>query len=231
MLDAFTNYFWQHPVAILVAAIAAVIILIWMTGSGSRHRFITVKRTKETEQLARDVARIASALEKIARQRDTPMDYLNRPVPHGWEATISAGEPVEDPFSAEQGASEQDEQRVEETASPVAADADHQSFTTPISSRSSVSLPNPSARNAANVPSSPSAPAQSNAPASAPSASRESATPRRANPNPPADSAAPARENSAPESGAAQNPFSGTADLLGGKKKLDLPNPLYRPKR
>jgi len=221
MLDAFTNYFWQHPVAIILAAIAAIIILIWMTGSGSRHRFITFKRTKETEQLARDMGRIASALEKIARQLETPTDYLNRPIPHGWEASISAGEPVEDPFSTERNAG-QDEARVEESVSPIAG-AEDQAFIPP---PAPVAPPNPYARNAANAPSSPGAPAQPRAPQNAPVAPRESAPPRRADSNPPADSAAP------PDSEAArrQNPFRGTADLLGGKKKLDLPNPLYRPK-
>src|SRR5487761_1712956 len=82
MLDYFVNVYWAHPVAISAAVIAVIIILVWMAGSGSRQRFIVLKRTKETDQLARDVSRIASALEKIAKQREIPTDYRsegNRP--------------------------------------------------------------------------------------------------------------------------------------------------------
>ncbi|MHB8754947.1 MAG: hypothetical protein ACYC92_08335 [Candidatus Acidiferrales bacterium] len=158
MLDYFVNVYWTHPVAISAAVIAVIIILVWMAGSGSRQRFIVLKRTKETDQLARDVSRIASALEKIAKQREIPTDYVGRPIPPGWEETISSGEPVED----ERGVTE-----VAVPAAVVAAEA-----------RRAIA-PNP-----------------------APVA------------NPPAGT----------------NPLGGTASLLGGKKKLDLPNPLYRPK-
>lgn len=92
MLDSFANYFWTHPIAVAVGAIVVIIILIWMTGSGSRQRFITFKRTKETDQLARDLSRIAAALERIARSQETPTDYVGRPIPVGWEESISAGE-------------------------------------------------------------------------------------------------------------------------------------------
>jgi len=156
MLDYFVSVYWAHPVAISAAVIAVIIILIWMAGSGSRQRFIVLKRTKETDQLARDVSRIASALEKIAKQREIPTDYVGRPIPPGWEETISSGEPVE-----------------EEPAAAVTVPA------------------------------------------------ADGADPRRAvTPNP-----VPAAKPSA-----SANPLGGTASLLGGKKKLDLPNPLYRPK-
>ena len=158
MLDYFVNVYWAHPVAISAAVIAVIIILVWMAGSGSRQRFIVLKRTKETDQLARDVSRIASALEKIAKQREIPTDYVGRPIPPGWEETISSGAPVEE--------------------EPAIA--------------------------AVRVP-----------------AAVEGAEPRRAiTPNP-----VPAANPSA-----SANPLGGTASLLGGKKKLDLPNPLYRPK-
>ena len=162
MLDSFVNYFWAHPMAIGAAAIAVIIILIWMTGSGSRQRFIILKRTKETEQLARDLGRIAAALEKIAKQREIPTDYVGRPIPPGWEETISAGEPIEEHADSSQ--------------SPVGAG-------------------NSAAPKAPVVTETVSAPV------------------------------APSGGNS----GSFGNPLGGTADMLG-KKKLDLPNPLYRPK-
>lgn len=163
MLDSFVNYFWAHPIAIGAAAAAIVIILIWMTGSGSRQRFIVLKRTKETDQLARDLGRIATALEKIAKQHELPTDYVGRPIPSGWEDTISAGEPAE-----------------EHADSSNAAGAGN-----------------------------------STAP-KAPAVTESVAAPA---------AAAPASANSS----SFGNPLGGTADMLG-KKKLDLPNPLYRPK-
>lgn len=206
MLDSFTNYFLQHPIAMAIAAIAVIIILVWMTGSGSRQRSITFRRTKETDQLARDLSRIAAALEKIARQRDVPVDYLNRAIPHGWEASISAGEPVEDAFSEEYEPGPQD--FVSEEVQELPADADHEgvfpagapSAAQPIAAR---------AQAAASGPKNSPAPVPPNSKAPSPNAN----APREP---------APAR---------GRNPLGGTADLLGGKKKLDLPNPLYRPKR
>ncbi|MGH9732366.1 MAG: hypothetical protein ACRD4A_11755 [Candidatus Acidiferrales bacterium] len=166
MLDYFVNAYWAHPVAISAAVIAVIIILMWMAGSGSRQRFIVLKRTKETEQLARDVSRIASALEKIAKQREIPTDYVGRPIPPGWEDMISSGEPV-----------------VEEPATPVMAG------------------------NAAAARSEEVVVAEDN---------DTQRAPKRAT-------------NISPSSGFV-NPLRGTESLLGGKKKLDLPNPLYRPK-
>ncbi|HEV2287395.1 MAG TPA: hypothetical protein VGR81_00415 [Candidatus Acidoferrales bacterium] len=163
MLDSFVNYFWAHPMAIGAAAIAVIIILVWMTGSGSRQRFIVLKRTKETEQLTRDLGRIAAALEKIAKQHELPTDYVGRPIPTGWEETISAGEPVE-----------------EHADSSHAAGAGNSSTPKAPAVTETVAAPVP---------------------------------------------AAPASANS----GGFRNPLGGTADMLG-KKKLDLPNPLYRPK-
>jgi hypothetical protein len=155
MLDSLTNYFWQHPIAMAIAAIGLIIVLIWMTGSGSRQRFISFQRTKETDQLARDLSRIAAALERIARNQETPTDYVGRSIPPAWESTISAGPPAE------------------ESPEPAAA-----------------------------VP--------------------ENGEPRA--PAPPAPS--PARESGGRSFA---NPL-GDAESLLGKKKLDLPNPLYRPK-
>lgn len=170
MLDSLTNYFWSHPIAMVGAAIIAIIVLIWMTGSGSRQRFISLKRTKETDQLARDLSRIAAALERIARNQETPMDYVGRPIPPGWEENISAGE------ASEEGANEP------EAAIPV--NGEHVPVGAPAN--------------------------QTESPPAAP---------------PPASN--PAREATV---GGHANPLGRTADLLGGKKKLDLPNPLYRPK-
>ncbi|HLW44081.1 MAG TPA: hypothetical protein VKS00_06290 [Candidatus Acidoferrales bacterium] len=167
MLDYLVNAYGSHPVAISAAVIAVIIVLIWMAGSGSRQRFIVLKRTKETDQLARDISRIASALEKIAKQHEIPTDYVGRPIPPGWEDMISSGEPAEE----------------EPSTAPVMAG------------------------NAAAVKREEVAAAErSDAPA----------TPKRA-----------ANTNS---SSGFVNPLGGTASLLGGKKKLDLPNPLYRPK-
>lgn len=162
MLDSLTNYFWQHPIGVALAALATIIILIWMTGSGSRQRFITFQRTKETDQLARDLSRIAAALERIARNQEIPSDYVGRPIPPAWESTICAG-----PSSEE----------VPEQAAPANGE--------------------------------PRMPAAEDASMSAAAAS-----------------------SSARESRAASfaNPLGGTSDLLGNKKKLDIPNPLYRPK-
>jgi hypothetical protein len=165
MLDYFVNTYWAHPVAVSAAVIAVIIVLIWMAGSGSRQRFIVLRRTKETEQLARDISRIASALEKIAKQREIPTDYVGRPIPPGWEDMISSGEPV-----------------VDEPATPVMAG-------------------NGAARNEEAVV------AEGNDTQGAPK--------RAADINP---------------SSGFVNPLRGTESLLGGKKKLDLPNPLYRPK-
>lgn len=186
MLDSFANYFWTHPVAIAGAAIAVIIILIWMTGSGSRQRFITFKRTKETDQLARDLSRIAAALERIARSQETPTDYVGRPIPPGWEENISAGEPSEDVVP-----------QTPATANPESVEA-------------AMATDAPGYATHGDGGRSQAAAQQSNAPAAHP-----------ANAAPP-----PARENQ-PASGA--NSLGRTADLLG-KKKLDLPNPLYRPK-
>lgn len=167
MLDYFVNIYWAHPVAVSAAVIAVIIVLIWMAGSGSRQRFIILKKTKETDLLARDISRIASALEKIAKQREIPTDYVGRPIPPGWEDMISSGEPSEE----------------EPLTAPVMAG-------------------NAAAAKSADV-----------------AAAERDDTPgtakRAANTNPSSVSA---------------NPLGGTASLLGGKKKLDLPNPLYRPK-
>lgn len=190
MLDSFANYFWTHPVAIAVGAIAVIIILIWMTGSGSRQRFITFKRTKETDQLARDLSRIAAALERIARSQETPTDYVGRPIPTGWEESISAGEP-----------SEEVSPQTPATASQEAIEA----ITEDIHG-------NGIDHNSADLRTNPGVP-------------REAAT------NSPAHAAPvappPAREN---QPASFTNPLGRTADLLGKKKKLDIPNPLYRPK-
>jgi hypothetical protein len=177
MLDAFTNYFWQHPIAVVAGLIAVIIVLIWMTGSGSRQRFVTFKRTKETDQLARDLSRIAAALERIARNQETPTDYVGRPIPPSWESTISAGESAEG-RTEQHVAPHDDGEPTVPVGAPVAVDR----------------------AEASNAP----APAV-NSPA-APAATRETS----------------------PDSFV--NPLGGTAGLLGGKKKLDLPNPLYRPK-
>ena len=166
MLDYFVNTYWAHPVAVSAAVIAVIIVLIWMAGSGSRQRFIILKRTKETDQLARDISRIASALEKIAKQREIPTDYVGRPIPPGWEDMISSGEPAEE----------------EPSAAPVMAG-------------------NAAAKSEEVV-----------------------ATERDDSPGAPKRAA-----NTNPSSGFV-NPLRGTESLLGGKKKLDLPNPLYRPK-
>lgn len=187
MLDSFTNYFWQHPVAIVAGVVAVVILLIWMTGSGSRQRFVTFKRTKETDQLARDLSRIAAALERIARHQETPHDYVGRPIPVGWEDSISAGAPSEEGALHSEMPAGNGEPNV-----PVGAseNADQESVAPP---ESVASEARPSAKAAAS-------------------------------PNGPNS----ARENS---STSFVNPLGGTAGLLGGKKKLDLPNPLYRPKK
>ena len=185
MLDSFTNYFWQHPVAIVAAVVAVVIILIWMTGSGSRQRFVSFKRTKETDQLARDLSRIAAALERIARHQETPHDYVGRPIPVGWEDAISAGPPSEEGAVHSEMPPGNGEPSVHAGAQP-AAGHDHDA-------QQSAPPEPPPTTNAA---------AGSNGPSSA-------------------------REDS---SASSINPLGGTAGLLGGKKKLDLPNPLYRPK-
>jgi len=166
MLDYLVNVYWAHPVAVSAAVIAVIIVLIWMAGSGSRQRFIILKRTKETELLARDISRIASALEKIAKQREIPTDYVGRPIPPGWEDMISSGEPVEEDAST----------------APVMA-------------------------------------------GNAAAAKSEDAAAKR---NDGAD--APKRAANANPSSGFVNRLRGTESLLGGKKKLDLPNPLYRPK-
>lgn len=167
MLDYLVNTYWAHPVTVSAAVIAVIIVLIWMAGSGSRQRFIILKRTKETDQLARDIGRIASALEKIAKQREIPTDYVGRPIPQGWEDMISSGEPSDE----------------EPSTAPVVA-----------------------GNTAAAASEDAAAAERSNGPG----------TPKRA-------------ANTNPSPGFA-NPLGGTASLLGGRKKLDLPNPLYRPK-
>jgi hypothetical protein len=164
MLDSLTNYFWQHPVAIVCAAVAAIIVLIWMTGSGSRQRFISFNRSKEVDQLSRDLSRIAAALERIARTQEsqpTPADYLGRPAPAGWEGSARSSESADE------------------------------------------------APQIVNVP-----------PNGEPDFSREAS-----------DAADRAESSARTPSGSVVNPLGGTAGLLGGKKKLDLPNPLYRPKQ
>ena len=166
MLDYLVNVYWTHPVAVSAAVIAVIIVLIWMAGSGSRQRFIILKKTKETDQLARDISRIASALEKMAKQREIPMDYVGRPIPPGWEDMISSGEPAEEEPS---------------TASVMAGNTA--------------------------------------------AAKGEDAPAKRAD-----TAEAPKRAVNANPCSGFVNPLRGTESLLGGKKKLDLPNPLYRPK-
>lgn len=183
MLDSFANYFWTHPVAIAAGAIAVIIILIWMTGSGSRQRFISFKRTKETDQLARDLSRIAAALERIARSQETPMDYVGRPIPAGWEDSISAGEPSEASHSHAPATA---------NAETVAAAMVSESRRESAQRESAASHANLPGAHPANGPAAP-ASAREDQPANLP------------------------------------NPLGRTADPLG-KKKLDLPNPLYRPK-
>lgn len=173
--------------AIAAGAIAVIIILIWMTGSGSRQRFITFKRTKETDQLARDLSRIAAALERIAKSQETPMDYVGRPIPPGWEENISAGEP-----------SEEGRPHAPATANPDAVEAAIAAETHGNGTE------------------------------------HDSAAPRGVQPGaqaPAANSAAAHSDNGPRQNQPASftNPLGPTADLLG-KKKLDLPNPLYRPK-
>lgn len=170
MLDSLTNYFWSHPIAMVGLVITVIIVLIWMTGSGSRQRFITFKRTKETDQLARDLSRIAAALERIARSQEMPMDYVGRPIPPGFDENISAGEASEEGPHEPAAARPVNGERV-----PVGAPAGHGE-----------------------------APPGAVSPTS----------------NPPHES----------NSGSFRNPLGRTADMIGGKKKLDLPNPLYRPK-
>ena len=163
MLQDLVNYYWAHPVGVTVGIIAVILILIWMSGSGSRQRFITVKRTKETEQLARDLTRIANSLERIAKSYEMPPDYLGRPIPPGYEETI-----VRNHADANEGPPAR--RLVEpggESTSPAAAD---------------------------------------------------SSEPKRA------------PEPDAAVASSSANPLGGTASLLGNKKKLNLPNPLYRPK-
>jgi hypothetical protein len=141
MLQELVNYYWAHPVAVTAAVIGGILILVWMSGSGSRRRFVELKRTKESDQIARDLSRVASALERIAKSYEMPADFVGRPIPPGFEETIAMNHA-----------------RGEE--------------------------PSPSTG---------------------------------------ADSSAAAVDTSA-------NPLGGTASLLGDKKKLNLPNPLYRPK-
>ncbi|HEV2490939.1 MAG TPA: hypothetical protein VGT03_14125 [Candidatus Acidoferrales bacterium] len=141
MLQELVNYYWAHPIAVTAAVIALVLILIWMSGSGSRRRIVELKRTKESEQIARDLSRVASALERIAKSYEMPADFVGRPIPPGFEDTIAKN-------------------------------------------HANVGEPSPLAG---------------------------------------ADSSAAAADTSA-------NPLGGTASLLGDKKKLNLPNPLYRPK-
>jgi hypothetical protein len=88
MLQGLANYYWAHPVAITAGIITGILVLIWMSGSGSRQRFVVMKRTKETEQMARDLSRIASSLERIAKSYEMPTDYVGRPIPPGYEDTI-----------------------------------------------------------------------------------------------------------------------------------------------
>ncbi|HEV2222633.1 MAG TPA: hypothetical protein VGR84_06490 [Candidatus Acidoferrales bacterium] len=167
MLDYLVNTYWAHPVAVSAAVIAVIIVLIWMAGSGSRQRFIVLKKTKETDQLARDISRIASALEKIAKQREIPTDYVGRPIPPGWEDMISSGEPAEE----------------EPLPEPVIT-------------------------------------------GNGATAKSEEVTATERNDG----SEAPKRAANTNPSPGFVNPLRGTATLLGGKKKLDLPNPMYRPK-
>jgi hypothetical protein len=148
MLQELVNYYWAHPVAVTAAIIGGILILIWMSGSGSRQRFVTLKRSKETEQVARDLSRIASSLERIAKSYEMPADYVGRPIPPGYEETI-----IKNHSHAEEP--------------PVSADI--------VSSESS-------------------------------------------------------RSSDAATADRSANPLGGTASLLGDKKKLNLPNPLYRPK-
>ena len=152
MLQDLANYYWAHPVAVTAGIIGVILILIWMTGSGSRQRFVSLKRTKETEQMARDLSRIASSLERIAKSYEMPTDYVGRPIPPGFDEAITANHAHAEEAPAEASAA-----------------------------RGAVS------GNSSTV----------------------------------AEPAKPAK---------AVNPLGGTASLLGGKKTLNLPNPLYRPK-
>lgn len=145
MLQGLVNYYWAHPIAVTAGVIGVILILVWMSGSGSRQRFVTLKRTKESEQVARDLSRIASSLERIAKSYEMPADFVGRPIPPGFEETIVKNHARTDEPSSSAEAGES--QRMTEAAAEKSA-----------------------------------------------------------------------------------NPLGGTASLLGDKKKLNLPNPLYRPK-
>jgi hypothetical protein len=170
MVQQMVNYFWAHPVALSAAAIGVLIVLIWMTGSGSRQRFMILRRTSQTDQIARDLSRIAGALERLAKAQETPTDFVGRPIPEDFNEVIitnHVGAHAEGDHAAPQAA--------------PAADAPEESSDTAVAAAAAASASNLSTAHR------PAAPA------------------------------------------AAPNPLGGTADLLG-KKKLDLPNPLYRPK-
>lgn len=165
MLQRLVAFYWQHPVGVAAGVVAAIIIVIWMSATGSRERFIRFRRTKETEQFARDLSRIASALERLAKSREMPADFAGRPVSPAWEEAVARHGAFAEPIPDE---GEGNSAEVEDSGASGAA--------------------HPAGVAGASEP------------------------PARANPP------------------GAANPLGGTANLLGGKKKLEIPNPLYRPK-
>jgi hypothetical protein len=60
----------REGLAISAAVVAGLLIVVWLlTLFATRQRFVTIKRSEETELLAFHIRRIADALDRLAAER------------------------------------------------------------------------------------------------------------------------------------------------------------------
>jgi hypothetical protein len=61
----------REGLIISAAIIVALLVLVWLSALLSRHRYVTIKRSEETEFMAFHLRRIADAIERLSVARET----------------------------------------------------------------------------------------------------------------------------------------------------------------
>lgn len=72
-LEALEAYLVQYQTIAVVAAATLLVIIFAVWVSGSRKRYVFLRQSAETETLAYQLGRIASALERLASSEDSAM--------------------------------------------------------------------------------------------------------------------------------------------------------------
>ncbi|MGB7022900.1 MAG: hypothetical protein WBD73_03805 [Candidatus Acidiferrales bacterium] len=72
-LQALEAYLAQNQTIVVAAAAALLVIIFAIWVSGSRKRYVVLRQSAETETLAYQLGRIASALERLASSEDPAM--------------------------------------------------------------------------------------------------------------------------------------------------------------